>query len=46
MSSNVCGTASEDHTKRNFGSSVGAAAKGIWKAWWGRGKIGIVGLWW
>ena len=41
-----CVTAAEDHAKRYFGSSMGAAATVIWKAWWGRERIGRVGLWW
>ena len=39
-------TASEDHTKRYFGSSKGEVATGIWRAWRGRGRVGRVGLWW
>ena len=27
------GTATEDQAKRDFGSSVGAVATGIWQAW-------------
>ena len=31
-------TASEDRAKRYFGSSMGAAVTGIWKAWLERGR--------
>ena len=33
VASDSCVTANEDYTKRYFGSSVGAAATGIWQAW-------------
>ena len=36
-----CRTTAEDHAKRDFESSVGAAGTGIWQAWWGRGRRGI-----
>ena len=39
------GKTSEDHVKRDFGSSVGAVATGIRQAWWKRWSRGGVGLW-
>ena len=40
-----CRKKAEYHAKTDFDISVGAAATGIWQAWWGRGRRGIVGLW-
>ena len=40
-----CRTTAEDHAKRDFVSSVGAAVTEIYQAWWGRGRRGRVGLW-
>ena len=33
VASDSCGTEAEDHSKRDFGSSVGAAEIVIWKVW-------------
>ena len=46
MATDGDGMESEDHFKRDLRRSVGAAEIGIWKVWSGRGKRGIVGLWW
>ena len=45
MEEGGCGEKIGDHDKRYFSSSVGAAATGIWQAWWGRGKRVIFSLW-
>ena len=37
-------TTAECHVKRDFGSSVGETATGIWQAWWGKGRRGGVGI--